>query len=183
MRDEAMDPVEERSGAIDWGAIRNKVVGFLRYQLAGRDPAEIEDLASEVILELLKEDRETGLKKPESYALIKAGSRLIDRYRREGRWKKIVQPMTAATMEVVGLASLGDPIERFRFVVKELLFGDDVCAPLITAFLDGFSGPEIARKLGITHDNVRTRKTRCLRKLRELLESSSDWWLLREQVI
>ena len=59
--------------------------------------------------------------------------------------------------------------ERQRFLREKLRQLPENCQDLLRLFMQGLKAPEMAERLGISHDAARQRKVRCLGRLEELL--------------
>ena len=134
-----------------------------------------EAVVQEIVLELLRLARDGRVRRDtgfRSFVLTVARNTCVDHYRRQ-RLRATVDK------DDEFFDTLGDPgpdpeqaarkrerLEQVRFIVQAL---DPGCRDLLRGFFgEGLEGGEIARRMGISHGNVRVRIHRCLDKARKI---------------
>jgi RNA polymerase sigma-70 factor (ECF subfamily) len=132
-----------------------------------RDREASRDLAQDVLIAVLKALREGQLRESDKLAAFIQGTarNLINNYlRRQG----IRAEVELAAEEVAG----ADPIvelesaERRRLIQLELRsFNTTDQQILLLSLVDGHSLADVAQRLNLSHDAVRARKSRMLRKI------------------
>lgn len=131
-----------------------------------RDRDTAADLTQEILIAVLKSLRQGQLRDPSKLAAFIQGTsrNLINNYlRAKVRHPEVELDDTAHTADPVeGLESL----ERGRLVRRELQsFSATDQEILLLSLVDGHSLAEVALKVNLSHDAVRARKSRAVRKI------------------
>jgi RNA polymerase sigma-70 factor, ECF subfamily len=155
-----------------YGELAGPVYGVVRQVL--RDPAQSEEIAQEVLLEIWRTASRFDPAKgsPAAWALTIAHRRAVDRVRSEA---------ASSRREVKAAADLAGEYDDVAEVVAATLDGQRVrrCLDRLTelqresiklAYYGGYSYPQVARLLGVALGTVKTRIRDGLIRMRDCLE-------------
>jgi RNA polymerase sigma factor (sigma-70 family) len=166
-----------RETEVDWEQARRFVRQCLSSRLRRGDDADIDDLCQDALVRLVRAIRREEVHNLEALMNVIAQRTLIDFLQKRRRWNILleVEQVEAAARDRHGFTATpadlpGDPQGRVEFVVLEFFAGRSPnCHELARAFFRDRAWPTVASKLGLSHDAVRARWTRCLRTLRAAL--------------
>lgn len=163
---------------IGWTGAREFLLRRLRHELRGRDPGDLQDLAQEALVRLLRACRRREARNPEALMTAIARRTAIDHFRRTRRWQRLV----TSAAEPEEIAVVADPetpedsLERLRFVALEFFAArGEVCHELALAYFDCRDWVRVARETGRSHDAVRRQWSRCLAALRAEAARRPGW--------
>ena len=110
-----------------------------------------------------------------------------DFLRRQYRWRTVFGGVSSeaakehADPKSVSPKGLGDPQERIEFIVYEFFRNAGAsCLKLAEAFFDKRDWQSVAADLGLKHDAVRARWSRCLSLLKKAVKSDPQLALLAD---
>ena len=166
------------SPAPDWDTLR----AYALYRIRGRlrfAPAEtLEDLAQEVMVTLFRLSQRETLLNPEALATTLVHRVCVDHVRRmrgpTGRLDPLPDCDSALELPAPDPSQdvPADMLELFRFVVLEHFRTHDVpCHALAAEFFAEQSWSAVAERLGLKHNTVIKRWSRCMEQVRELARS------------
>lgn len=163
---------DHRAFELVYGELAGPVYGVVRQVL--RDPAQSEEIAQEVLLEIWRTASRFDPAKgsPAAWALTIAHRRAVDRVRSEN---------SSLRREVKAAADLAGEYDDVAEVVAATLDGQRVrcCLDGLTelqresitlAYYGGYSYPQVARLLGVALGTVKTRIRDGLIRMRDCLE-------------
>ena len=132
-----------------------------------RDREAARDLTQEILMAVLKALREGTLRDAEKLSAFVQGTarNLINNYLREKarRLECDLRPDDAPTKDAVEELELAD---KQRLIHRELEGFSPVDRQiLLLSLVDGHSLLEVAQRLGLSHDAVRARRSRMIRKI------------------
>lgn len=167
-----------RSAPPDWVALRAYALLRIRGRLRFAPAETLEDLAQEVMVTLFRLSQREALLNPEALATTLVHRVCVDHVRRmhgpTGRLDPLPDgdtplelPARDPSQEVPA-----DMLEMFRFVVLEYFRTHDApCHQLAADFFAEQSWSVVARRLGLKHNTVIKRWSRCMEQVRELARS------------
>jgi RNA polymerase sigma factor (sigma-70 family) len=147
----------------------------LRYELPPSAHGQIEDLAQETLVRLLRAVRREPVENVEALMTEIARRTAIDWLRRRTRWSALVTEAPLAD-EIPDRRArpedLGDPLERLQFMVLEFFDARDArCRELAVAFFADQDWKVVAESQGRSHDAIRKQWSRCIELLRQAARS------------
>jgi RNA polymerase sigma factor (sigma-70 family) len=140
------------------------------------DPEAARDLSQQILIETLKALRSGGLRQSDKLeAFIQGIARnLINNFLRT-RSRKAECPLDDVELNTNDPVEEHESAERRRMVQREVRSFSAIDQQiLLWSLIDGISLAEIAARLKISHDAVRTRKSRAIRKLKSRFTSVSQ---------
>ena len=179
-----VNAVDRREEALTKTATPDKFVGLLEenrkivYKVAAtytRNPADREDLAQEIVVQLWRSfDRFDEGYRFSTWMYRVALNVAISFYRREARRSRSEVSAEDAVLEVASLASepkeMDDDIQLLRHLIEQL---DELDRAVIILYLDGHRHSTISEILGISETNVGTKINRIKQKLRRDLKEEN----------
>jgi len=162
----------------DWVVLRAYALHRIRGRLRFAPAETLEDLAQEVMVTLFRLSQRETLLNPEALATTLVHRVCVDHVRRmrgpTGRLDPLPEadtpfelPSPDPSHEVPA-----DMLELFRFVVLEHFRVNDVpCHTLAVDFFAEQSWSAVAERLGLKHNTVIKRWSRCMEQVRELARS------------
>ncbi len=179
--------------APDWDALRAYALRRIRGRLRFAPDETLEDLAQEVLVTLFRVSQRETLANPEALATTLVHRVCVDHVRRmrgpAGRLDPL--PESGALLEWPAADPSdevpADMLELFRFVVLEHFRTHDVpCHALAADFFAEQSWSVVAGRLGLKHNTVIKRWSRCMEQVRALarLEQGPVWeWARAARVL
>ena len=164
--------------APDWSALRAYVLQRIRGRLRFAPAETLEDLAQEVMVTLFRLSRREVLLNPEALATTIVHRTCVDHVRRmhgpSGRLDPL--PDSDAPLELPAPDPSqqvpADMLELLRFVVLEHFRTHDLpCHGLAVEFFAEQSWSQVAARLGVKHNTIIKRWSRCMEQVRELARS------------
>ena len=169
-------PLLKAQEECDWEHAAAFLARRLRRLLPHLEPAGVEDLAQEALLDLIRTSRLEPIRNLNALLNMLARRKAIDWARRRERWGALIvaSPEGAdAALEDPGMLRSTDPAHRLAFVALEFFSQSDAgCHELAQAFLAGRSWAEVARSSDRGEAAVRKQWSRCVALLRQALEKS-----------
>lgn len=163
-RIKAGDPAAEEELVIVY---RRGIVALARARILDAETAK--DVTQTTLLEALKELRAGKLRETEKLPSYIAGiaKNVINTFleKRIRRSECPLQETELATNDPVGEHESADHRRKVRCEMRALRVVDQQI--LLLSFVDGLPLAEIAKRLGMSHNSVRTRKSRAVRKLKK----------------
>jgi DNA-directed RNA polymerase specialized sigma24 family protein len=145
---------------------------LLRKQNSGLTADEIEDLAQEALIDLVRFARRQHIDNLPALLNTFAKRRAADLYRRRARWRRLQDPLLAEG-HASPAADLAH-IERLAFAVLRYLESVGApCTELARLHMHGHEWQEVAQQRGSTVEAIRKQWSRCLARFRQALETSS----------
>lgn len=185
---EMSEPATFGETEIDW----NETTLFMRHRLTrklGRvDELTLEDLTQEACVRLLRAVRRESATNPHALMTTIADRTAISYIRRITRERPIFEPLTEVTENLPDPKSEtqevpGDIQERVELVVQEVFRSRrSSCLELAMAFFEKRNWSAVADALGISHDAVRARWSRCVALLRKVVTADPEFRLLADWV-
>lgn len=168
---------------LNWGDTLRMMKGVVRRHLTSAERHDVEDVAQEAAIRLLRASRSSAaILEVDRLAYDIARKTIKDYVRRKTRWRRIMTGMAdPTTLDRVGsppsAGGIGDPIERFRFVVLEYFRGSAPgCEDLARVHFEGKeSWKDVALRTGATPESVRQRWSRCVASLRDRIRRDRDF--------
>ncbi len=164
--------------APDWDALRAYALRRIRGRLRFAPDETLEDLAQEVLVTLFRLSQRETLANPEALATTLVHRVCVDHVRRMRGPAGRLDPLPDSGAPLEWPASdpshevPADMLELFRFVVLEHFRTHDVpCHALATDFFAEQSWSAVAGRLGLKHNTVIKRWSRCMEQVRELARS------------
>jgi hypothetical protein len=179
--------------ALDWEALRAYTLQRVRGRLRFAPAETLEDLVQEIMVTLFRLSQRETLLNPEAMATTLVHRVCVDHVRRmrgpSGRLDPI--PDSGDPLELPAPDPSqdvpGDMLELFRFVVLEQFRTQDVpCHELAVEFFAEQNWSVVSERLGLKHNTVIKRWSRCMDQIRELAKSQSGpvWeWARAAQVV
>jgi len=166
------------SSGIDWVAARQFLRARLATTLAPVADADLDDLAQEALIRLLRACRIEEPRDVQALMTRIAHRTGVDYVRRRVRWRLLLDPGAQAD-DVVDQArtpdELGDPVERLEFVTLEFFESTaSPCRELAVDFFAQRAWEDVAKRLGETPAAIRKRWSRCVAMLREFAARNPD---------
>jgi DNA-directed RNA polymerase specialized sigma24 family protein len=162
----------------DWDTLRAYALHRIRGRLRFAPAETLEDLAQEVMVTLFRLSLRETLLNPEALATTLVHRVCVDHVRRmrgpAGRLDSLPECDSALELPAPdpSQAVPADMLELFRFVVLEHFRTHDVpCHALATEFFAEQSWSAVAERLGVKHNTVIKRWSRCMEQVRELARS------------
>jgi DNA-directed RNA polymerase specialized sigma24 family protein len=164
--------------ALDWQALRAYALQRIRGRLRFAPAETLEDLAQEVMVVIFRLSQREPLLNPEAMATTLVHRVCVDHVRRmrgpSGRLDPL--PDSDAPLELPAPDPSqdvpADMLELFRFVVLEYFRAHDVpCHTLAADFFAEQSWSTVAQRIGLKHNTVIKRWSRCMEQVRELAQS------------
>lgn len=164
--------------AIDWDALRALALQRLRSRLRFTPSETLEDLAQEILVTLFRLSQREVLVNAEALATTVTHRVCVDHVRRmrgpTGRLEPLpppdspLEPPAADPSQAPG----PDMLELFRFVVLAHFEAHDAsCRELAGPFFEEQNWAEVARRMGLKHNTVIKRWSRCMEQVRELVRT------------
>jgi RNA polymerase sigma factor (sigma-70 family) len=186
-----MDPTTTSPGAFDgdsasrysaaeWARLRARLLRELRRQIRA-DAETLEDLAQEACVRLIRAIRHDPASDPAAYVKVVAQRTGSDYLRGIYRQRRLMESVETGELELAiaqaHATDKGELIERLEFVVLELLEREQAteCHQLARAWFDGRNWRDLAEQRKIAHSALRKRWSRCLERVRELLDQDTEW--------
>ncbi len=150
---------------------------FVMALVRTRDAEAARDLAQEVLLQVIQALREGRLRNEDRLAAYVHGTarNLVNHYFRVRQSRELPQPGRDPAPETTeNSEDLLEQADRRRFVreaLERLNAGERAVLQLSLA--EGLPPAEIARRLGLTPEAVRQRKSRAMRRIRKLVQAWS----------
>jgi DNA-directed RNA polymerase specialized sigma24 family protein len=170
--------------AIDWVAARQFLSRALAKNLRRASPADIQDLTQEACINLLRTVRREPVRNLNALMNDIARKTAIGHARRSVRWHSLLHRAAVEQASTPGsTVEVGDPIERFRFVVLEFFRRNSPnCHDLAIRYLQEGNWAEVAAHLGRNPAAIRQQWSRCVGVLRERTRRSAGilWEWTRE---
>ena len=173
-----MSTVTQQKQTFEFGQlVREHQAGVWRYlRFLGADPTEVDDLVQETFLALMRAKNFSyqGTVATSAYLRQVARNQLLQRRRKQGREVNTVE-LTAAE-SVWSEVAAEDGLEQYIHVLRECieqLSGRPQQAVQLQ-YQEGLGRAEVAAKLGISPDGVKTMLRRTRRKLRECVERKAE---------
>lgn len=174
---------------LPWKEVRQTMLQHLRRHAAGRDPDQLEDLAQEACVRLLRALRRESARDLDGLMASLAHRTWVDHVRRWRRTRDRFSPWGEAADGVADQlaisgdgdasedADLGHLLDRLELVVQEAFqsAGAQACADLARAFFAGRDWRQVAGDLGVDHASVRKRWSRCLARIRDALSRDPQY--------
>jgi len=174
---------------LPWDEARRTLLQHLRRHAAGRDPDQLEDLAQEACVRLLRAVRREPARDVDGLMASLAHRTWVDHVR---RWRRAQARFGLSDQDLDALAdpaagggsdptsddpSLGHLLDRLELVVQEVFVGAgaEACADLARAFFAGRDWRQVADDLGVDHATVRKRWSRCLARVRDALRRDPQY--------
>lgn len=158
---------------LDWDALRNSLRRHFVRRAGTGDREYLDDLVQEASIRMLRAIRRGPVDQLEGLAATIAHRTWVDFIRRRARCRKLFSA-GAKTEATVGPEAFawGDPAERLRFVVLELLDreGSTGCLELARAYFAEMDWKSVASLLDRTHDAVRKAWSRCIETVRRMVK-------------
>jgi RNA polymerase sigma factor (sigma-70 family) len=165
------DPPRGNDSGLDWDALREFARRRLRSKLRFTRDEDLEDLAQECVVGLLRFSRREAIHTPEAAMSVIVDRTAID-WIRSPRGRGAELPLEDGDGKTIDIPAPEHPdrsaLERLRFTVAE--FFRETSAPCLEIALHYFVDPNlkrIAERLGLRHDVVRQRWTRCRQALKK----------------
>jgi DNA-directed RNA polymerase specialized sigma24 family protein len=151
----------------------------LRIELPASSQGQVDDLAQESLVKLLRVVRREPVNNLEALMTEIARRTAIDWLRRRTRWSALVTDAPLAD-EVADpearVDGVGDPVERLHFVVLEFFDAREArCRDLAVAYFAERDWGAVAVSQGRSHEAVRKQWSRCLELLRAAARSDPGW--------
>lgn len=166
------------SSAPDWNTLRAYALHRIRGRLRFASAETLEDLAQEVMITLYRLSQREPLANPEAMATTLLHRVCVDHVRRMRGPSGRLDPLPDADgpMELPAAAPSEDVppdmLELFRFVVLEhFRVHDAPCRVLAVEFFAEHNWSAVAAQLGIKHNTVIKRWSRCMAQVRRLVDS------------
>lgn len=166
------------SPAPDWDALRAYALHRIRGRLRFAPAETLEDLAQEVMVTLFRLSQREVLLNPEALATTLVHRVCVDHVRRmrgpNGRLDPLPDGDSALELPAADPSQdvPADMLELFRFVVLEHFRAHDVpCHALAAEFFAEQSWSTVAERLGVRHNTVIKRWSRCMEQVRTLARS------------
>ena len=184
-----MEPTEvpnPSARTVDWKHVRQLVLQRIRGRLRFSSAESIEDLAQEVLVRMFRLSQREPLENPEALATTMVHRICVDHVRRmrgpTGRLDPLPEadgPLELPAPDPEHEVSV-DMLEMFRFVVIEHFRANDVpCHALAVDFFAELNWSAVSERLGLKHNTVIKRWSRCMEQMRQLASSQSgplwDW--------
>jgi len=157
---------------IDWREAHRFLRKEIRRSRARCRPDELDDLNQEALVRLFRASRREEIRNLEAFMTTIAQRTAVDGLRRRKRWNAIMAPLRDG-QDLPSVAAspapvpAGDPVSRLAFIVLELLERQSSgCLELARANMQGRNWAQVADDLGVSHDAVRARWSRCRALLR-----------------
>lgn len=151
----------------------------LRIELPASSQGQVDDLAQESLVRLLRVVRREPVNNLEALMTEIARRTAIDWLRRRTRWSALVTqspPGEEVADPHARADGIGDPVERLQFVVLEFFEARDArCRGLAVAYFAERDWGVVAASQGRSHDAVRKQWSRCLDLLRAAARSDPAW--------
>lgn len=163
----------------DWAAASAFLCTRLRRLLPGTDRSDLDDLAQEALIDLIRTSRHEPVRNLDALLNTLAQRKATDFVRRRIRWSALVQPLPEAGELRVHTREWGtDPAQRYSFVVLQFFARHrPACEPLAQAFLAGHDWAEVAAAFEESETAVRKQWSRCVAYLRRTMgEQAVGLW-------
>ena len=165
---------------IDWNAARSFLTAAVRHRLRGRPLEETEELVSEAIVRLYRVSLRERVLNPEALMNRLADCVVADYFRRESRWRRCFESLSAKALQVADLGGrpdwcYGEPEERLVLMALEFFDRSGTSCRELAREVIGRSRRtwrEVAASLGRTEAAVRQQWSRCLKDLRKAAAES-----------
>ncbi|MCK4548028.1 MAG: sigma-70 family RNA polymerase sigma factor [Candidatus Eisenbacteria sp.] len=173
---------------IDWDEATLFLKRRLTRKLGRVDELTLEDLTQETCVRLLRAVRREGATNPHALMTTIADRTAVSHIRRITRERPIFEPLTEVTENLPDPKSEttqvpGDIQERVELVVQEIFRSRrSSCLELAVAFFEKRNWSAVASALGISHDAVRARWSRCVALLRKVVAADPEFRLLADWV-
>lgn len=159
----------------DWHALRAFTLQRIRGRLRFTPAETLEDLAQEVMVTLFRLSQREPLLNPEALATTLVHRVCVDHVRRmrgpSGRLDPLPDSDTPLELPAADPSQevTADMLELFRFVVLEHFRTSDVpCRELAVDFFAEQNWSAVASRLGLKHNTVIKRWSRCMEQVRQL---------------
>jgi RNA polymerase sigma factor (sigma-70 family) len=141
-----------------------------------RDPEVAREIAQDVLLAVVVALREGKLREPEKLPGFVSGTArnlVNNHFRSQGELPRTVEldPETPSGIDLETEVELAEQRQRVRAVLERIAPQDR--AILLLTLVDGMNPREIAARVGLSFENVRTRKMRAIRHVTEELRKVS----------
>lgn len=165
---------------LNWRDTLHLMKRVLKRHLQADEQREVEDLAQEAAIRLLRATRRGAVERVEGLASDIARKTAIDYIRTQARWRLLIRHTADPADSEASLSTAtppGDPLDRFRFVVLEYFRGSDQdCEDLARVYFeDAETWNDVAGRLGMTPAAVRQRWSRCMGSLRDRIRRDPDF--------
>jgi DNA-directed RNA polymerase specialized sigma24 family protein len=171
---------------IDWNEARQFIKVCLSRKIQYLDDHDREDLIQDASVRLIRAIRRQGARNLQGLMTTIAYRTAIDFIRSRRRKSGVFEPLNENNEgkvddAVESIGEPGDPQQRVQFVVLEYFRRQKgSCYDLAKAFLESRNWLNIAKELGISHQAVRARGSRCGAALRKAVVVDQSFALLRE---
>jgi DNA-directed RNA polymerase specialized sigma24 family protein len=171
---------------VDWRRAREFLRARLRQEMGSADAAELDDLAQEACVRLLRALRRERAERLEGLMSTIAHRTWTDHLRRRVAARKWLARSDAAAANIPDPRALrehllGNVVARIELVVLELFHkhGMHECHDLARAHFDERDWRSVAAASGVKEPAVRKRWSRCVAFLRVELAHDPQLWFLR----
>lgn len=174
----------------DWPEAARFLRARLRRLLPRVEPADLEDLAQEALIDLVRTSRREPIRNLDALLNTLARRKAIDLVRRRARWNALVRPLSERDEHEASARWRGtDPAERLAFVVLQFFARErSACEPLARAFLAGHDWARVAGTMNLAATAIRKQWSRCVTHLRRTLlggavaSEDAPWpWLKQDE--
>jgi RNA polymerase sigma factor (sigma-70 family) len=154
---------------IDWNAARRFLRRRLELEVSGTERQELDDLVQEACVNLLRAVRRESARDLEGLMTVIARRTHTDFVRRRIRARRTLAPAGLDGIDAADPRSphddlVGELHRRLELIVLELFqrHGAGDCQALARAYFAEHDWAQVARELGMSHEAVRKRWSRCL---------------------
>lgn len=179
--------------ALDWDGLRGLALRRLRARLRFTSQETLEDLAQEVIVILFRMSRRETIQNAEALVTTLCHRTCVSHIRRmhgpTGRLEALPEGDSPHELPAPDPAQEvgADMLELFRFVVTEHFRSNDAgCLELANEFFAEHNWATVAERLGLKHNTVIKRWSRCMETVRSIARSGSGpvWeWARAVQIV
>ncbi len=180
--------------AIKWDEMRHFARLRFRAVLRMCDEETIQDLVSDAITRLFRLQRQEEIRNPEALMTTLVHRLTVDYVRRFRSRGSRLEPLESVDGVEIPLPTADDPaalpadmLELFRFVVLEYFRENEIsCHSLASEFFAEVNWSKVAERMQVKHNTVIKRWSRCVEKIRLLIETQSGplWdWARAAQVV
>lgn len=174
------DPPSPAPAPLDWIQLRQLILQRIRSRLRFTPSETLEDLAQEVLVRMFRLSERESIDNPEALATTLVHRICVDHVRRmrgpRGRMESLPEGDSPLELPAPdpGQDISVDMLEMFRFVVVEhFKSNDQPCHDLALDFFAELNWAVVSERLGLKHNTVIKRWSRCMEQVRQLAATQS----------
>ncbi len=163
---------------MSWDEAREVLATALIRMVDADDRSDLEDLVQDAAVRVHRALATAEIRDARGFLGVVARRTWLDHLRARRRAQALRECLTqeADPPHTLSTDALGDPRDRLQLVVEELFRRESniTCGELSRAYFLSRDWREVAAEVGLTHDTVRKRWSRCVRLLRERMREDAD---------